>query len=133
MDSVTPPQSSNYELFPGFWYTVEDKSPQATKDVGQEYDFASIQEAINDADYGDIILVHDGTYHENIVLQGQGLIICSENGPMTTIISGNASGPVVTFENVSRDAMLMGLTITDGYAENGGGILCVNSSPIIAD
>jgi len=133
MDSDYPPLSDNYNLYPGFWYSLLYKSSQGVKEVGEGCLYTSIQEAIDNADYGDIIFVHDGTYNENINFKNKGIIMYSENGPNTTFISGNVSGPSVIFENEDRCSVLMGFTIKNGYAPNGGGILCQNSSPIIAN
>jgi len=132
-DSDNPPTSANYRLFPGVWYTIGYTLSEQIREVGVGYAYTTIQEAVNEANYGDVILVHDGMYNENISFQGKGILIYSENGPDSTIINGNAAGPVVTFENEGRDSVLMGFKIKNGHAESGGGILCLNSSPIIAN
>lgn len=133
MDSVYPPFSDNYTLYPGFWYTLSYESSQWVIEVGEGCFYTSIQQAIDNAGYDDIILVHDGTYNENINFKNKGIIMYSENGPNQTIIDGNVVGPVVSFENEDRGSVFMGFTIKNGYAQNGGGIYCQNSSPIIAD
>jgi hypothetical protein len=62
--------------------------------------FHQIQSAINAADYGDIILVKDGTYNESIQLRDFGLetgpiaTIISENGWESTKIQGFVDGPI---------------------------------------
>lgn len=133
LNSDNPPTSANYQLFPGIWYTIWYTSPQ-TIEVGPGYAYTNIQDAINNAYYCEIILVHDGIYNENIDFQGKGVIICSENGPNSTIINGDGAGPVVTFnQSEGSDSLLMGFSIKSGYAVNGGGILCQNSAPIIAN
>src|SRR5512137_1820050 len=70
----------------------------ATFEVGPSgYPYTSIQVAINDADPGDTVLVHDGTYTENISFSGKVITVKSVNGAANTIIDGNVSGSVVTF------------------------------------
>lgn len=64
--------------------TVENK----ILEVGPTgFSYWSIQKAIDDACNGDTILVHDGTYIENINLVYKNLVIKSENGAMHTINS----------------------------------------------
>ena len=113
---------------------VKIKSSYVTKHVGESYDYTCIQDAVNDAVYGEIILVHDGTYRENIDFSGKAITLRSKNGPATTIIDGDALGSVVSFaQNEDIDTVLKGFTIKNGYAENGGGIYCLGSSPTIAN
>ena len=44
-DSDSPPISANYQLFPGIWYTISHTSSQQIREVGEEYAYATIQEA----------------------------------------------------------------------------------------
>ncbi|UCG69845.1 MAG: PKD domain-containing protein, partial [Thermoplasmata archaeon] len=116
---------------------IKIKSSQPTREVGEEgsgYAYTSIQEAIDDinANYGEVILVHDGTYYENIIFKGKRVTVCSKNGASSTIIDGSASGSVVTFNShEDEDSVLDGLTIQNGKASYGGGIYCTSSSPSI--
>lgn len=101
--------------------------------------FDSIQEAIDEADNGDVVLVQPGEYTENINFAGKNITIGSrvistgnEGFIEETVIDGDENGSVVTFENnESEDAVLIGFTITNGSAENGGGILIREASPVI--
>ena len=56
-------------------------------------DYPSIQDAVNAAHYGDMIIVRDGTYMENVVID-KSLKIRSENGPQSTIVQGIRWGGV---------------------------------------
>jgi hypothetical protein len=120
-------------------------------------DYATIQQAINDSNNGDVVIVAPGTYVENINFLGKNIVVTSTdpNNPevvATTIIRpklkvrGDVSsiGSVVTFENgESSEAVLAGFTITHGYGTAntsipdsdyifwGAGIYCLNSSPTI--
>jgi hypothetical protein len=114
-------------------------------------DFPTIQAAIGDpgTTTEDIIIVHDGTYVENINFKGKAITVKSENGPEVTIIDGSNpadpnKGSVVTF-NSGEDlsSVLEGFTITGGsgtsyeYGGNfyviGGGVFCDGSSPTITN
>ena len=100
-----------------------------------------IQGGINAAVNTDTILVQPGTYVESINFVGKNITVASlflttadTTYISSTIIDGNSIGTVVTFNN-SEDstAVLCGLTITNGFADNGGGIYCNNSSPSLQD
>ena len=106
----------------------------ATLEVGEGKTYASIQAAINDADTGDTVLVHDGTYVENINFLGKIITVKSVNGADSTIIDGNSSGSVVTFNSgEGSGSILDGFTILKGNGNWGGGIRCFSSSPTITN
>ncbi len=103
-------------------------------------DFTTIQGAINAAECGDVIIVKPGTYRENIDFKGKNITVRSTDPEdpdvvEATIIDGNSSGRVVTFNSgEGEEALLWGFTITGGDAgsNNGGGILVSSSSsPVI--
>jgi hypothetical protein len=53
-------------------------------------------------------------------------------GPSVTILDGCQAGSVVTFQsNEGPDSILHGFAITNGSAQEGGGICCSSSSPVI--
>ena len=108
----------------------------ATLEVGPSgYPYTSIQAAITAATTGDIVLVHDGTYVENINFSGKAITVRSANGAASTIIDGNASGSVVTFNSgEGSGSILNGFTIRNGSATGGGGgIYCSSSAPTITN
>jgi len=73
--------------------------------------YAKIQWAVDNASAGDIIIVRDGTFVENIKIQKDNLTICSENGPANcTIIAANKSYHV--FEVTADYINISGFTIT---------------------
>jgi parallel beta-helix repeat protein len=96
-------------------------------------DYPTIQEAIDVAVDGDNVLVAPGTYHENIDFLGKAILVNATGNVEATIIDGGQNGlSVATFTNKEgTDSVLHGFTITNGKAENGGGIHCVNSSPTL--
>ncbi|NLH93778.1 MAG: hypothetical protein GX466_06125, partial [Candidatus Cloacimonetes bacterium] len=104
-------------------------------------DYTLIQAAIEAANNGDTVLVHPGTYVENINYIGKSIRVCSleaTTGDSTyisrTIIDGNRNGPCVAFLNAEQNATLRGFTLTNGtgYIANdehtrGGGVLIRNT------
>jgi len=112
-------------------------------------DFATIQEAIHAAADGDTIELADGTYrgegNRDIDFTGKAIVVRSEGRhPISCVIDceGSSSDPHRGFHFHSQEgpgSWLEGLTITRAYIEGnwpeggGGGILCANASPTIAD
>lgn len=93
-------------------------------------DFLAIQDCFDDqrVQDGDTCTVNPGTYRENVNFNGKAVALVGVDGADVTVIDGDASGPVVTIENVAADgALLAGLTVRNGSAEMGGGVLCTGS------
>lgn len=81
--------------------------------------FTSIQEAINAANHGDTIFVHNGTYYENLVIN-KTLTLIGENREYT-IINGSKIDSVVLIR--ASNVTVKYFTITMGWgAYYGGGI-----------
>jgi len=92
---------------------------------GQGY--GTIQAALYEASDGDQILVHAGTYEENIVFGGKNVVLGSTD-PLdaivvsTTIIDGMGNDPVVTFAGTEDETcVLSGLTLRNGKGKIQGG------------
>jgi len=109
------------------WHVSADGSDD--NDGSEENPFATIQHGIDLSSDGDTVLVASGTYVENINYNGKNIVVQGEDRE-TTIIDGNQSGSVVTFENgEDSTAVLSGFTITNGSTNYGGGIYLTISSP----
>ena len=110
-------------------------------------DYATIQQAIQGSNDGDVVVVEPGTYFETINYLGKNITVTGtdpENPDIVaaTVINGGREGSVVTFENgETSDAVLTGFTITGGYGTAvaevgnyiywGAGIFCNGTSPTI--
>ena len=111
----------------------------ATRHVPDQY--PNIQAAINDCNDGDTVIIAPGTHtglgNRDIDFKGKPITVRSTdpNDPQivaATVIDCNGLARAFYFHNgEERDSILAGLTITDGFADVGGGILCERTSPTI--
>jgi hypothetical protein len=97
-------------------------------------DQPTIQAGIDAAVDGDTVLVAAGTYYETIDFLGKGIVVRGEEGPLTTIITGELDSlraNVVSFvSGEDSSAILERFTVKSGSVS---GILCDASSPLIRD
>ncbi|MFT5527947.1 MAG: pectin methylesterase-like acyl-CoA thioesterase, partial [Pirellulaceae bacterium] len=66
-----------------FIETLEARQLLATINVGPGLDFATIQEAVNNARPNDVLEIVNGTYNEAINLNSMGSAVQSSNGNLT--------------------------------------------------
>jgi hypothetical protein len=94
------------------------------------------------ADEGDTILLANGVYlgmgNRDVEFLGKAVVVRSENGSGFTIVDCEASPYAhhcgfLFLEGEGPGSVLEGVTIRGGYRENGGGIVCHQSSPTIKD
>lgn len=106
-------------------------------DDDEPADFNNIQEAINDANNADTVIVADGVYtglgNRDIDFLDKAITVRSENGPENCIIdcNGTEAEPHRGFyfhNGEDSNSVLHGFTIANGYASYGGGIKCSESS-----
>jgi len=98
-------------------------------------DYPSIQEGINAACDGDTVLVHPGTYFENVNIENKSLTLGSlflttqDTSYMSqTVIDGGGAGNIL-FVSGSSNVRISGITITGGNC----GIACLGSSNVIME
>jgi predicted secreted protein len=140
--------------------TADGAGADPAEDGSFQHPYDTIQEALNAAADGAIIEVLPGTYRELIDLDGKNVtlrradladakyltkdinrdgIVDARDQQMLlemqfqpAILDGQGTGPVATFDGGEDvNCVLSYFTITGGYAEAGGGILCNRSSPTI--
>lgn len=102
--------------------------------------YATIQNAINSSQNGDLVLVSPGeylgnynTFNKRITLASEYLLYGGLEQINQTVLKPLGSGTILTV-NRGEDSTLvvMGFTFRDGYTSNsGGGISILNSSPTI--
>mgnify|MGYP000220986823 CR=1 FL=1 len=73
-------------------------------------DYAKIQWAVDNASDGDMIIVRDGTYTENVDVNVDDLTLKSENGSDSTIVQASSPGDFV-FEVTADRVNISGFTI----------------------
>ena len=126
---------------------VSSQAREITVNSDGPADFSNIQAAIDDSNNGDVIIVAEspgyvGDGNRDLDFGGKAITVRSTdpNDPsvvQNTIIYcwGDQSEPHRGFNFHSGEgpnSVVAGLTITDGYADNGGGIYCNASSPTIS-
>jgi hypothetical protein len=109
-------------------------------DDGGDGDFDNVQAAIDDSNDGDIIYVLPGTYtgpgNRDIDYGGRAITVTGVDPEdpyivAATVIDCNSAGRGFYFHSGEEaNSVLAGLTITNGYADYGGGIYS-ESSPTI--
>lgn len=95
-------------------------------------DQPTIQQGIDAASPGDTVLVAPGNYHEHLDFEGKAITLISEQGPASTVLDGDYSGSIITFQNgESSNSVLAGFTLQRGFGPYGGAIALLGTSPSI--
>jgi len=92
--------------------------------------FDKIQDAIDNASEGDRIIVYEGTYNENIVINKTALNVFGEDKSLS-IIDGGDSGNVVTIYNASADISSFTIRDSGSSSTNAGIYVNANSCTIV--
>ncbi len=82
----------------------------------QVHEGESIQAVINMANPGDTIIVHNGTYTENVVVNRSNITLRSANGSAVTIVESNRTDMHVFNITDQNNVTLEGFTIRDASA-----------------
>ena len=122
---------------------VDQTNVSGTEDGTEAFPYVTIQAGIGNAAIGDKVTVAPGTYKEAVVMADGVSVIGA--GWRSTIIDGSLeTGSAVTFDRTRLGPVLSGFTISGGSGDQrsdvggepvtiGGGILILNSSPVIRD
>ncbi len=96
-------------------------------------DYPTIQEGVNAASDGDTVLVHPGTYYENVNISNKSITLASlylttqdTSYVSQTVIDAGGSGVVLW---VSSNVRISGMTVTGGNC----GIVCLGSNNVIME
>jgi len=107
------------------------------EDGTDDHPYDSIQEAIEQAQDLDKILVHEGRYYETLNLMGKCLDISrfvpdAAEISAYPVIDAQNRGTVVTFnQGEDSSCQLSGLVLTGGLDNSSGAIACIGASPTI--
>jgi hypothetical protein len=118
-----------------------DEMLPAIQNIDTNEVYGTIQEAIDDANDGETIVVQPGTYtgsgNDRIYFPGKAITLRSAepNDPnvvAATIIKGDGYNTIVRFQSIGdANSVLNGFTITNAGGEAGGAIYCYQNSPTI--
>lgn len=115
---------------------------------GDDYDdgsfespFATINRALQQAEDGDSIIIHQGEYFESINFAGKQITIGSLyiiNNDTSyieqTSIMSDGPGSIVVFENgETNSSILKGLALYGGTSSHGGAVFISNAAPMLQD
>jgi hypothetical protein len=120
---------------------VDQTNVSGVEDGTAAFPYTTIQAGIGNAANGDKVLVAPGTYKEFLVMR-DGVNVLGAGWRTTIIDASIHGGSVVTFDRTRLGPLLSGFTITGGSGDQrseiggepvtiGGGVLILNSSPII--
>ena len=100
--------------------------------------YTRIQQGLDAALAGAVIRVAPGRYRENLQFDGRDVLLRSAEpaswwAVRGTVIDGGGVGPAVRFSGEETEACrLLGFTIENGLAEDGGGISAASATPTIS-
>jgi PKD repeat protein len=88
-----------------------------------------IQEGLDAAPQGGVVLVTNGAYAGGLVIS-KPLTLLSINGPVFTVIDGGGSNQCVS---MTDGAGMSGFTLTHGVAASGGGVRCSSTNAYLTN
>jgi hypothetical protein len=99
-------------------------------------DYRGIQQAIENAEPFDTVLVAPGTYNESVVISTprSGIVLRGEAGPRQTILAGTGGSRLVTFDETDTLTELSGFTLRGGSPQfDGGAVYAYRSQVFISN
>ncbi len=112
-------------LFTGLLVYLSESIPTAVSadnTIRVPEDYSSIQDAINAAADGDLVLVGPGVYKENLVIANKSIILASyyhltanHNFISQTIIDGRGSNTITVEQTAGPQTRISGFTIQNGF------------------
>lgn len=137
------------KIFISLWIVLSLPLIASSDTIVVPDDYSSIQEAINAAQNGDVVLVTPGLYYENIDFLGKAITVRSdcdadadtEDLAMedTHINGGQLSSVVLFMNNETESSVIKGFTLRNGVGYNdgqqtrGGAIFCLDTAPTISN
>ncbi len=91
-------------------------------------DYTRIQDAINNSNNGDTILVYSGTYYENVNVSKQLILKGVDNGWGKPVVNANGSGNAITLS--AGNSTLEGFIAANAYWSRSGILVNSNSNMI---
>jgi len=89
----------------------------------------NLQDAVDAAQPGDVVLVTNGVYAGGLAV-GMPLTLLGVNGAQFTVIDGGRANQCVSITN---NVSLFGFTLTNGWAQNGGGLWCNSTNAYLTN
>jgi hypothetical protein len=98
-------------------------------------DAATIQAGIDLAQLGDAVVLADGTFtgagNRDLLVTKDVTVRSGSGNPAACVIDAQLAARILTFDGVSGNALLMGVTLANGSAADGGGVAVLSGSPVI--
>jgi len=93
----------------------------------------TIQAGIDSSSAGDTVLVASGTYYEHDIGMKSGICLRSETGLPECVTVDATGGIGILCVGVDSTTSVVGLTITGGFGDLGGGMWCDSSEVMMID
>ncbi len=96
--------------------------------------YPTIQDAVDAAADGDVVCVAAAVWDDRVVIQQRAIRLVGVGGANETVIRGWTDGSVIRIEGpTSGPVVVEGLTIREGYSDNGAGIEVAGASVVLRD